>query len=92
MQKKVANKFILFVIYLFVCNKLSLFDEEAPTTYSSTAEISSKTLELQKRTMTSFRMELHEKNALARTFYPKYTTYTGDGSGRDGYVVFGNGG
>ena len=42
--------------------------------------------------MTSFRMELHEKNALARTFYPKYTTYSGDGSGRDGYVVFGNGG
>jgi len=27
-----------------------------------------------------------------RTYYPKYTTYTGDGSGRDGYVVFGNGG
>ena len=42
--------------------------------------------------MTTLRMELHEKNALARTFYPKYTTYTGDGSGRDGYVVFGNGG
>ena len=27
-----------------------------------------------------------------RTFYPKYVTYTGDGSGRDGYVVFTNGG
>lgn len=30
--------------------------------------------------------------SLSRTFYPKYVTYTGDGSGRDGYVVFGNGG
>ena len=27
-----------------------------------------------------------------RTYYPKYTTYTGDGSGRDSYVVMGNGG
>lgn len=27
-----------------------------------------------------------------RTYHPKYLTYTGDGSGRDGYVVFGNGG
>ena len=51
-----------------------------------------KIFTLKKRTMTSFRMELHEKNALARTFYPKYTTYSGDGSGRDGYIVFGNGG
>ena len=37
-------------------------------------------------------MDLHEKQQLNRTFNPKYTTYTGDGSGRDGYVVFGNGG
>ena len=29
---------------------------------------------------------------LNRTENIKYTTYTGDGSGRDGYVVFGNGG
>ena len=40
----------------------------------------------------TFKMDLHEKEALARTFYPKYTTYTGDGSGRDGYIVYGNGG
>jgi len=31
-------------------------------------------------------------STLNRTYHPKYTTYTGDGSGRDGYVVFGNGG
>ena len=30
--------------------------------------------------------------SLNRTSHLKYTTYTGDGSGRDGYVVFGNGG
>lgn len=30
--------------------------------------------------------------SLNRTFNPKYTTYTGDGFGRDGYIVFGNGG
>lgn len=29
---------------------------------------------------------------LNRTENIKYTTYTGDGSGRDGYVVFANGG
>ena len=40
----------------------------------------------------SFLMDAHEKNAMNRTFNPKYTTYTGDGSGRDGYVVFANGG
>ena len=30
--------------------------------------------------------------SINRTYHPKYATYTGDGSGRDGYVVFGNGG
>ena len=40
----------------------------------------------------TIRMDAHERNAMARTFNPKYTTYTGDGTGRDGYVVFGNGG
>lgn len=30
--------------------------------------------------------------SLNRTYNPKYVTYTGDGSGRDGYVVFANGG
>ena len=40
----------------------------------------------------NFKMDAHEKMALARTFYPKHTTYNGDGSGRDGYVVMGNGG
>lgn len=42
--------------------------------------------------MTSLKMDLHEKQQLNRTWYPKYCTYFGDGSGRDGYVVFGNGG
>lgn len=27
-----------------------------------------------------------------RTYYPKYVTYTGDGSGRDQYITFANGG
>ena len=40
----------------------------------------------------NLKMDAHEKMALCRTFYPKYTTYSGDGSGRDGYIVFGNGG
>ena len=40
----------------------------------------------------SLKMDAHEREALSRTWYPKYTTYTGDGSGRDGYIVFGNGG
>ena len=31
-------------------------------------------------------------STINRTYHPKYLTYTGDGSGRDGYVVFGNGG
>jgi len=31
-------------------------------------------------------------SSLNRTYYPKYTTYWGDGSGRDGYAVFENGG
>lgn len=30
--------------------------------------------------------------SLYRTENIKYTTYTGDGHGRDGYIVFGNGG
>ena len=31
-------------------------------------------------------------SSINRTSYPKYVTYTGDGSGRDGYVTFANGG
>ena len=31
-------------------------------------------------------------SSIDRTYHPKYVTYTGDGSGRDGYVVFTNGG
>lgn len=30
--------------------------------------------------------------SLSRTSNPKYTTYTGDGYGRDGYIIFANGG
>lgn len=30
--------------------------------------------------------------SINRTYNPKWVTYTGDGSGRDGYVVFANGG
>jgi len=30
--------------------------------------------------------------SISRTHNPKYTTYTGDGNGRDGYIVFANGG
>ena len=29
---------------------------------------------------------------MARSFYPKYASYTGDGTGRDSYVVINNGG
>lgn len=29
---------------------------------------------------------------MARTFYPKYVNYTGDGTGRDAYVILNNGG
>jgi hypothetical protein len=29
---------------------------------------------------------------LYRTYDPKWTTYQGDGTGRDSYIVFGNGG
>jgi len=31
-------------------------------------------------------------SSINRTYHPKYLTYTGDGSGRDGHIVFGNGG
>jgi hypothetical protein len=31
-------------------------------------------------------------SGINRTYYPKFTTYTGDGAGRDQYVVFNNGG
>jgi hypothetical protein len=31
-------------------------------------------------------------SSIDRTYYPKHVTYTGDGSGRDGYVVFTDGG
>ena len=31
-------------------------------------------------------------SGLNRTFNPKWVTYTGDGRGRDGYIVFNNGG
>lgn len=30
--------------------------------------------------------------SMARSFYPKYASYTGDGSGRDSYVILNNGG
>lgn len=30
--------------------------------------------------------------SIYRTYYPKYVTYTGDGSGRDSYITLGNGG
>jgi hypothetical protein len=30
--------------------------------------------------------------SMARTFYPKYVSYTGDGTGRDAYVILNNGG
>lgn len=30
-------------------------------------------------------------SSLNRTYHPKFVTYTGDGSGRDHYVVFNNG-
>ena len=33
-----------------------------------------------------------ETSTIYRTYHPKYVTYTGDGSGRDGHIVFGNGG
>jgi hypothetical protein len=31
-------------------------------------------------------------STLNRTFNPKFTTYGGDGQGRDGYIIFNNGG
>jgi hypothetical protein len=33
-----------------------------------------------------------QTQSINRTFHPKYTTYSGDGNGRDHYVVFNNGG
>ena len=35
---------------------------------------------------------MKQVSTINRTYHPKYTTYTGDGCGRDGYIVFGNGG
>ena len=32
------------------------------------------------------------ESTMSRTFYPKYASYMGDGSGRDSYVVVSNGG
>lgn len=32
------------------------------------------------------------ESTMARTFYPKYASYTGDGTGRDSYVILNNGG
>ena len=32
------------------------------------------------------------ESTMTRTFYPKYSNYFGDGSGRDSYVVLNNGG
>ena len=32
------------------------------------------------------------ESTLSRTFYPKYASYMGDGSGRDSYVILNNGG
>ena len=34
----------------------------------------------------------NDTNTIYRTYHPKYVTNYGDGSGRDGYAVFGNGG
>lgn len=31
-------------------------------------------------------------SSLSRTYYPKFTTYWGDGAGRDHYIVFNDGG
>ena len=31
-------------------------------------------------------------SSINRTFHPKWVTYGGDGNGRDGYIVFANGG
>ena len=33
-----------------------------------------------------------DTTSINRTYHPKYVTYTGDGSGRDQYVTFANGG
>jgi hypothetical protein len=30
--------------------------------------------------------------SMARTFYPKYVSYSGDGTGRDAYIIMNNGG
>ena len=35
---------------------------------------------------------MKEASPINRTYHPKYVTYTGDGSGKDHYVVFNNGG
>jgi len=32
------------------------------------------------------------ESTMTRTFYPKYASYMGDGSGRDSYVILNNGG
>ena len=32
------------------------------------------------------------EQTMCRTFYPKYASYTGDGSGRDSYITINNGG
>ena len=37
-------------------------------------------------------MKAQELSALYRTDHPKFTTYRGDGSGRDCHVIFQNGG
>lgn len=31
-------------------------------------------------------------SGINRTYHPKWVTYNGDGNGRDGYIVFSNGG
>ena len=33
-----------------------------------------------------------DSTTIYRTEHQKFVTYTGDGSGRDGYIVFANGG
>lgn len=34
---------------------------------------------------------MKEASPINRTYHPKYVTYTGDGAGRDHYIVFNNG-
>lgn len=35
---------------------------------------------------------MKDASPINRTYHPKYTTFYGDGNGRDHYVIFNNGG